>query len=103
MLYDRRTGGLTELFRSPEGTLGDNPTWSRDGAYIYMDVPYARNPSVYRIRIADRKVERIASLTGIQRVVEGIGLWMGLAPDDSLMILRQVDGSEIDSWDWVAP
>jgi hypothetical protein len=103
MLFDRRTAGLTELFRSPEGRLGDNPTWSRDGAYVYMDVPYARDPAVYRIRIADRKVERIASLAGIQRVVDNIGLWVGLAPDDSLLILRQVEGSEIDSWDWVAP
>ncbi len=103
ILYNRLTASRTELFHSPEGHLGDNPTWSRDGAYIYMDVPYARDPAVYRIRIEDRKVERIASLAGIQRVVEGIGLWMGLAPDDSLLILRQVEGSEIDSWDWVEP
>jgi len=102
MLYDRRTAAVTEPFRSPEGRLGDNPTWSRDGAYIYMDTPYARDPAVYRIRIADRKVERIASLGGIQRV-EAIGLWLGLAPDNSLLILRQVQGSEIDSWDWVTP
>ena len=102
MLYDRQTRGLTELFHSPEGTLGDNPTWSRDGTYIYMDTPYARNPAIYRIRIADRKVERVASLAGIQRVERG-DLWMGFAPDDSLLILRQVEGSEIDSWDFVAP
>jgi Tol biopolymer transport system component len=101
LLYDRQTAGLTELFRSPEGMLGDNPTWSRDGAYIYMDAPYAHDPAIYRIRVAGQKVERIAGLAGIQRVEAG-GLWMGLAPDDSLMILRQVEGSEIDSWDWVA-
>lgn len=75
--------------------------WSRDGAYVYMDVPYARDPAVYRICIRDRKIERIVSLAGIQRVVQAIGFWMGLAPDDSLLILRQVEGSEIDSWDWV--
>jgi len=102
MLYDRGTAAVTELFRSPEGRLGDNPTWSEDGAYIYMDTPYAHDPAVYRIRIADRKVERIASLVGIQRV-ESMGLWMGLTPDGALLILRQVEGSEIESWDWVAP
>ena len=101
LLYDRQTAGLTDLFRSPEGMLGDNPTWSRDGAYIYMDAPWAHDPAIYRIRVADQKVERIAGLAGIQRVEAG-GLWMGFAPDDSLMILRQVEGSEIDSWDWVA-
>jgi len=103
MLYDRLTSKLVELFHSPEGELGDDPTWSRDGAYIYMDVPYARDPAVYRIRIDDRRVERVASLTGIQRVEESIGLWMGLAPDNSLLILRQVEGSEICSWEWAAP
>jgi len=102
ILYDRRTAARTELFRSPEGFLGDSPVWSRDGAYIYMDTPYARDPAVYRVRIRDRTVERVASLAGIQRVVGDIGLWLGLAPDDSLLILRQVEGSEIDSWDWVA-
>jgi len=103
MLYDRTTAELTELFSSPEGTLGDNPTWSRDGAYIYMATPYARDPAVYRIRIADRQRERVDSLKGIQRVVENIGVWMGLTPGESLLILRQVEGSEIESWDWVAP
>jgi len=103
ILYDRETAGSTELFHSPEGDLGDNPIWSNDGAYIYMDVPYAHDPAVYRIRIADRRVERVASLAGIQRVVEGIGLWMGMTPDNSLLVLRQVEGSEIRSWHWVAP
>ena len=104
MLYDRQTAASTELFRSPEGDLlGDNPSWSRDGAYIYMDVPYAHHPAIYRIRIADGKIEQVASLAGIQRVVEAIGLWMGFTPDNSLLILRQVEGSEIDSWAWVTP
>jgi Tol biopolymer transport system component len=103
ILYDRRTATRTELFRFGEDVLGDNPTWSPDGAYIYMDVPYARDPAIYRIRIRDRKVDRIASLAGIQRVVEGIGVWMGLAPDRSLLILRDVEGSELNSWEWVAP
>ena len=68
-----------------------------------MATPYARDPAVYRIRIADRQRERVDSLKGIQRVVENIGVWMGLTPGESLLILRQVEGSEIESWDWVAP
>lgn len=54
-----------------------------------------------RIRIADKSVQRIASLRGIQRVTGGIGLWIGLAPDGALMILREIQGSEIYAWDWV--
>lgn len=101
ILYDRRTAHVTELMRSLEGPLGDNPTWSKDGKSIYMDVPYATDPAIYRIRIADKSVQRIASLRGIQRVTAGTGLWIGLTPDGALLILREIQGSEIYAWDWV--
>jgi Tol biopolymer transport system component len=103
MLYDRRTARLTELLASPGGPLGDNPVWSKDGESIYMDAPYADEPAIYRIRIADARIERLASLGGIQRAVGNIGLWMGLAPDGCLLILRQLQGSEIYAWDLVEP
>jgi Tol biopolymer transport system component len=103
MLYDRRTARLSELLASPGGPFGDNPVWSKDGKSIYMDAPYADEPAIYRIRIADARIERVASLSGIQRAVANIGLWMGLAPDDSLLILRQLQGSEIYAWDLAEP
>jgi Tol biopolymer transport system component len=103
VLYDRRTAKLTELLSSPEGALGDNPAWSKDGRFIYMDMPFAQAPAIYRIRIRDKRIERVASLAGIQRVSGGVGLWIGLTPDGSLLVLRELQGSEIYAWDWVAP
>jgi hypothetical protein len=94
---------LTELLSSADGPLGDNPVWSKDGKFIYMDVPFAREPAVYRIRVADRKVELVASLRGLRRTTASVGLWIGLTPDGSLLTLRELQGSEIYSWDILSP
>ena len=103
VLYDRRTAAVTELFASPEGRFGDNPTWSAEGRFVYMDVPFSRDPAVYRIRIADRRIERVAGLSEVRRTTSGIGVWIGLTPDGSLLTVRELQGGEIYSWDFVAP
>jgi len=103
VLYDRRTATVTDLFASPEGRLGDNPVWSADGRFVYMDVPYSHDPTVYRIRVADKRIERVASLSGYRRVEGGIGVWLGLTPDGSLLIVSEVQGSEIYAWDFGTP
>jgi Tol biopolymer transport system component len=45
VLYDTRTAALTELLSSL-GRLGDNPTWSSDGRFVYIDAPFSRDPAV---------------------------------------------------------
>jgi len=100
VLYDRRTAALTELLKSPEGPLGDNPTWSADGRFVYIDMPFSRDPAVYRIRVTDKRIERVAGLSGLRRVTGGVGLWIGLTPDGSLLALRELQGTEIYAWDW---
>ena len=101
VLYDMRTASVTDLARFPDSKIGDNPTWSKDGKSIYIDAPLAADPAIYRIRIADKHIERVASLRGIQRA--NMDYWIGLTPDGSLLITRRVQGSEIYSWDWVVP
>jgi hypothetical protein len=101
VLYDMQTASVTELVSSPDSIVGDNPSWSKDGRFIYIDAPLVSDPAIYRIRIADKHIERIASLKGIQRA--NISYWVGLTPDGSPLVTRRVQGSEIYSWDWVAP
>jgi hypothetical protein len=33
--------------------VGDNPAWSKDGKFVYIDAPLASDPAIYRIHIAD--------------------------------------------------
>jgi hypothetical protein len=51
------------------------------------------------VRIKDRKIERVASLTGLKMAVPGLG-WIGLAPDSSTISTRDAGGTEIYALDW---
>lgn len=41
--------------------------WSHDGKYIYFSTLGQRDAALFRVRIADRKVEQVASLIDIRR------------------------------------
>ena len=99
MLFDFSTHKWAELVSSP----ADYPNWSRDGSYIYFINPYIAEPAVYRVRISDRKLELVTSLSR-QRLGWSIaGKWTGLAGDDSPLVLRDTGSEEIYALDWEAP
>jgi Tol biopolymer transport system component len=77
--------------------------WSQNGKFIYFDVSSAVEPAIYRIRATDPKLERVVSLKGYRRASGFYGPWMGLAPDDSPLLLRDVGIQEIYALDWEAP
>jgi hypothetical protein len=60
---------------------------------------------VYRVRVADRKLERVIRLQGVQEAQDVAALFplFGLAPDDSILVLQDAGGQEIYALDWVAP
>ncbi len=78
-----------------------NLTWSRNGTYIYFD-SWA-DSAIFRVRIADRKVERVVNLRHVSRAFSSTSFWMGLAPDDSPLVLRDASTQEIYALDWEAP
>jgi Tol biopolymer transport system component len=103
MLFDVAAQRWTTLW-SDGGA--DWPSWSGDGTHVYfrgtLNGPRA-DTGVYRIRVRDRKVERVA---GPSRFAgEGIvGVpWWGLAPDGSLLTLRSTSFWGIYALEWEAP
>lgn len=74
--------------------------WSRDGRYVYF-VTEGKEASIYRLRIADRNLEKLANLQNIEH--PAAATWFSLAPDDSPLILRDVGTNEIYALDWDAP
>jgi Tol biopolymer transport system component/DNA-binding winged helix-turn-helix (wHTH) protein len=96
MLFDRTTQEWTELVRMGIGY----PSWSRDGQYIYFDAILGADPSFFRVRISDHKVERLASLKDIHRLWGPNAEWSGLGPDDSLLVTRDIASPEIYALDW---
>ena len=99
MIFDFSTRKWADLAMGPVAF----PNWSRDGSYIYFINPYIAEPAVYRVRISDRKLELVTSVTR-QRLGWSIaGKWMGLAADDSPLVLRDTGSEEIYALDWQAP
>ena len=96
LLFDRTTLQWTELVNMPIGC----PNWSHDGKYLYFDTMLSDDPALFRIRISDRKMERVADLKGVRHFLGQFGSWTGLTPDDSLLLVRDTSSQEIYALEW---
>jgi len=97
MLYNNGTRKWEELAKAVVNCIA----WSHDSQYLYFDNYPNRDAAIYRVRISDHKLERLISLGGLRRA-ESANLsapWMGLAPDDSLLLLRDTGTQEIYAFD----
>jgi hypothetical protein len=99
-IYGLKTGKWEDLVRVPSGY----PDWSRDGTYVYFNDPFDRSLPFYRVRVNDRKLERVATIGGYGQLAGGRwGWWTGLGPEDSLLAARDISVQEIYALDWEAP
>jgi serine/threonine protein kinase/Tol biopolymer transport system component len=99
-LFQVATQKWVELARLPIGNPIGYPSWSRDSQFIFFGTA-GKASAFYRVRISDRKVEQLVSLTNIRRT--GTFAWTGLALDDSPLLLRDTGSDEIYALDWQAP
>ena len=97
VVFDYLTRKWTGLVDLPIGA----PTWSQASKYIYFD-SRENDPFLYRVRISNKNLERLASLRDFQRTGT-FGAWTGIAPDDSPLLLRDVGIREIYAIDWQLP
>src|SRR5216684_6318149 len=95
MLFDFTTQKWTELAKMFVGY----PNWSRDARYVYFDGILENEEGYYRIRISDRKLERILSTKGFQGAPGAFGNWTGIAHDESPLYVRDASIQEIYALD----
>lgn len=94
MLFDFATQKWQEIAKISLGF----PNWSKNSDYMYF-LHEENDPAVMRVRISDHKVERVADLKNF-RQAGYFGIWLGMAPDDSPLLLRDTGTQEIYSLDW---
>ena len=99
MLLDLTTRKWSEL---ASGNIGFTQ-WSADGKYVYFDTGSSADPAVNRVRVADHKLERVASLKDFRRVVTPWISWSGLSPDGSPLLMRDIGSQEVYALDFEAP
>jgi Tol biopolymer transport system component len=69
--------------------------WSPDGKHIYFASFRENDPSLFRVRIGDRKIERLASVKDFRLAIGAWGPWPGWAQDDSPLALRDIGARDI--------
>lgn len=69
------------------------PSWTRDGRSIYF-LRANQDAGIYRVRLSDGQIERVADLKSF-RLTGMLDAWMGLDPDDTPMLLRDLDTDDI--------
>jgi Tol biopolymer transport system component len=100
ILFDFNTHQWAELAAIPTVERSPlYPNWSKDGRYVYYHNVRGHEESLSRVRISDHKVEQVASLRGISLAGIDFGQWMGLAPDDSPMVVRDAGTQELYALD----
>jgi Tol biopolymer transport system component len=104
ILYDFTTRKWEVVVPDVPASHPNYPNWSKDGRYVYFNDPFERNLPFYRVRMSDHKVEHLVNLGDYGRIAIGrFGWWTGLAPDDSLLAIRDISVQEIYALDWEAP
>jgi Tol biopolymer transport system component/tRNA A-37 threonylcarbamoyl transferase component Bud32 len=96
MLFDFAIQKWVELAKADIGAVN----WTRDGKYLYFDSGSALDPAISRLRLADRKLERVTGLKDFRRVIFALYPWSGLTPDGAPLLLRDVGTQEVYALDF---
>ena len=99
MLFDFGKQRWSELVKASIGYK----QWSQDSKYVYFDTGYGDDPAFFRVRVADRKLERMVSLKNLRRVVAPFVSWSGLTPDGSPLLMRDTGTQEVYALDFEEP
>jgi Tol biopolymer transport system component len=99
MIFDISAQKWSELVKHNVNAM----RWSSDSQYVYFDTQSNADPAIYRVRISDRKLEAVASLKNLRRVILPFWPWMGITPDGSPLLMRDTGTQEVYALDFEAP
>jgi Tol biopolymer transport system component len=94
MLFDFTTQKWTELAK----VNTNYHCWSQDSNFIYSD-NFGASSGIFRIRISDRKLDWVVKLRDFRRAAGTMGIWAGLALDNSPLLVRDIGTQEMYALD----
>ncbi|HWY20771.1 MAG TPA: protein kinase [Candidatus Acidoferrum sp.] len=95
MLYDTGKKSWRQLAAARFGF----ENWSHDGKYLYAEDYSDSTDDMVRVSVPEGRVERLLSLKEVPRGFDPWEFWVGLAPDDSPLLMRDRSTQEIYSLD----
>ncbi len=102
MLFDFRTQGWSDWLQAKDGTIG-YPVWAKDSKSIYIERFLAAEPSMHKLKLGVTNSERFLSWNDLNRFSGVWGPWSGIAPDGSVLAVRDVSSHEIYALDLQLP
>jgi Tol biopolymer transport system component len=99
LLFEFATQKWSDLAKTTVGDL----LWSSDSKFIYFDNGYSSQPAIYRIHLEDRKVEQIANLQDFRRVVTPWSTWLGVTPEEDVLLMHDTGSQEVYALDLEVP
>jgi Tol biopolymer transport system component len=91
-LFQFSSGAWKPLTSSP----GGYPNWSHDSKWVY----FSGRRAVYSVDVRSGITTAAANLDGIQQGPWILGSWIGLAPDDCPLAIRNETTEKIYAWDF---
>ncbi len=83
--------------------VGEGPMWSHDAKSLYFWGMVNGGFRYFRVRLSDRKVERIREKTNWTVIIGALGPWFGLSRQDEFVAPRDNSVFEIYALDWQGP
>jgi DNA-binding winged helix-turn-helix (wHTH) protein/Tol biopolymer transport system component len=93
-ILDRTIGKRQNLAQD-----GNYPSFSPDERCVYFNRFTGSKPGLFRVRLADMKEEKVFDLTAFQ-AAGSWSTWSTVAPDGSILLLRDLGGADIYAIDW---
>jgi Tol biopolymer transport system component len=100
MLFDCGSGRWRRIYGP---VAGDCLAWSHDSHYIYVHLAVGGGHFIYRVRVPSAAAAEVADLKDLQAYGTERGVWFGLAPDDSLLVVEAMVSNEIFSVSYQMP
>jgi Tol biopolymer transport system component len=101
LLYDFSSQEWRPLLA--QGSLLTFPAWASDSASLFVTEYTAERSRRLRLWIADGRKEVAHSFEGLRQIARLLGPWVGIAPDDSILALRDTSIDEIFAFELETP